>query len=123
MDKNELVIACDLSVFTDEQRDHHFAVVEQVFAFVTEARELEDGYAFRLPYDSAHLFTLAEFMRDEHLCCPFWTFKLEVEPSGGAIWFHLTGPEGVKSLVAVDLAGVLDSQVAAAVGLVPASLN
>jgi hypothetical protein len=117
MDKNELVIACDMSVFTDAQREHHLTVVQQVFALVTEARELADGYAFRLPSDSALLFMLAEFMRDEHLCCPFWTFKLEVEPPGGAIWLHLTGPEGVKQLVAADLAGVLDSEVAAAVGI------
>lgn len=114
---DQTAIACDLSVFSTEEREHHFAVVESLFAAVRKARELPDGYAFRLPEDSSWLFTLAEFIRDERKCCPFWAFGVRVEPHGGAIWLDLMGPEGVKPLLAADLVRYLNPQVSASIGL------
>src|SRR5687767_12014387 len=115
--QQETVIACDLSVFTPEQRDYHIALAGEVFAAVTEVGELPDGYTFRLPGDSSMLFKLAEFIRDERLCCPFWTFGVTVEPPGGSIWLQLTGPDGAKQAVVAELVHLLDVNVAAAAGL------
>jgi hypothetical protein len=106
-------VACDLTVFTPEERDQHIALAQQMFATVREVVELPDGYACRLPEESAVLFTLAEFIRDERRCCPFFTFKIVVEADGGAIWLHLTGPEGTKAALLPDLLGVLSANVAA----------
>ena len=115
--EHEVAIACDLSVFTPEQRDYHLALAGEVFAAVTQVGDLLDGYTFQLPGDSAMVFKLAEFIRDERLCCPFWTFGVTVEPPGGAIWLQLTGPDGAKEAVVAELAGLLDANVAAAAGL------
>jgi hypothetical protein len=115
--KQEVVIACDLNVFTPEQRDYHIALAGEVFAAVTQVGELPDGYTFQLPGDSAMVFKLAEFIRDERLCCPFWTFGVTVEPPGGSIWLQLTGPDGAKQAVVSELVGLLDAEVAAAAGL------
>jgi hypothetical protein len=115
--EQETVIACDLTVFTEEQREQHITLAGEIFAAVDKVGELADGYTFRLPGDSAMVFKLAEFIRDERLCCPFWTFGVTLEPPGGAIWLQLTGPDGAKQAVVAELVGLLDTEVAATAGL------
>lgn len=97
----EAPIACSL---TDaEQRERQQALQREVFGGVREARELADGYALRFPGDGAWLATLADFIRFERDCCPFFLFELRCEPQHGPLWLHLRGPEGVKEIVAAIL--------------------
>ncbi len=42
------------------------------------------------------LLTIAAFIADERLCCPFFHFRLDIEPEQGPIWLQLTGTEDVK---------------------------
>ena len=95
-------IACRLT--TPELRAREQVVQREVVAGVQETRELADGYALRFPGDAAWLDTLAEFIRFERECCPFFTFELRCEPQHGPLWLHLRGPEGVKEFVATLLA-------------------
>lgn len=97
--ENEIPIACDLTAIPAEQREHHNAAAEQIFASILETRELPDGYAFRLPEEPDTLLKAAEFISLERLCCPFFNFALEVEPKGGPLWLKLTGGEGVKLFI------------------------
>lgn len=100
-------IACDLSALTPAQRDQHAADSQQLFAAVDHVRELPDGYAYRLPADPA-MWTLATaFIADERLCCPFFTFGLQLEPQGGHLWLSLSGSEEIKAFIAAELGGIL----------------
>jgi hypothetical protein len=93
-------IACNLNVFTPEQRAEHEARAERVFAARMETQPTADGYRFRLP--AALWSEAAAFVNLERLCCPFWDFRLELQ-SGGALWLTLDGPPGAKELLARDL--------------------
>lgn len=54
-----------------------------MYQAILEVRELPNGYAFRLPSDSAMLMIIAEDITIERLCCPFLRFTLEIEAAGG----------------------------------------
>lgn len=113
----EVTLACDLTAFTDEERDNHIAQSNRLFATVEEVRELPDGYKFRLPSSHESLSEMAEFIRYDRLCCPFFTFGIEVEPNHGPMWLVISGVEAVKQFLAVEFTGLLKPEVAAAVGL------
>ena len=87
----EVPLACDLSALTDEQWERHRELYGRLRADVKEVRELENGYAFRHSPDRAVLLTIAEFVANERLCCPFFEFGLTVERDGGPVWLRMTG--------------------------------
>jgi hypothetical protein len=62
-------------------------------------RELADGYALRLPAENGMILSVAEFITLERMCCPFFSFELEVGRDEGALWLKLTGREGVKEFL------------------------
>lgn len=99
----ESPIACDLTAMDAEQRERHRTLSGQIETSVEEIRELPDGYALRLPADASTVLMAAEFITLDRLCCPFFTFALEVEPEGGPIWLRLTGREGVKEFLQAEL--------------------
>lgn len=101
--KKESPFACDMTAIATDQRDSHLATIKRLFQAVEQTRELPNGYAFRLPNESAVLTTVAEFIAMERLCCPFFGFGLEVEPEGGLIWLSLTGRDGVKPFIMAEI--------------------
>jgi hypothetical protein len=72
---------------------------------VKEIRELDDGYAFGHSLDRGVLLTIAEFVANELLCCPFFEFGLTVERDGGPVWLRITG-EGEAKCVLEEEMGV-----------------
>jgi hypothetical protein len=108
MPKEEAVIACDLNAIASEERDQHTEAVRGVFAVVQEVKEVSNGYAFRLPADSALLRSAAEFIANERLCCPFFEFSLTITPNGGPIWLQLAGAQGVKEFVGSEIMSLIN---------------
>jgi hypothetical protein len=98
-----LPLACDMTAIPRDERDHHAAVVRTLFAEAAELRDLPDGYAFRLPAETRLLTLAADFISRERLCCPFFTFAIEVTPARGPIWLRITGPDGAKEVFAAEL--------------------
>lgn len=92
-------------------------VGQQLYRAVQEVRELPDGYALRLPNDSAMLMLVAEDLTFERLCCPFLRFTLEVEPKG-PFWLRMTGGEGVKTFLRMQFEApdLINVEVAQAAG-------
>jgi hypothetical protein len=101
--KMESPFACDMSAIKPDQRPQHIATAGQLFRAVESIRELRDGYAFQLPYESNTLQLIAEFISLERLCCPFFGFTIEIEPEGGEVWLQLTGREGVKPFIRAEI--------------------
>jgi hypothetical protein len=65
---------------------------ERLFRAATEAKELPDGYVFRLPPRSPMIVEAAEYVARERLHRPFFSFAVEVEPGGG-IYLRITGEQ------------------------------
>lgn len=103
---------CDMSVIEPAQRKQHIATAVAVFRVVEEIHELPNGYAFRLPNEATVLLQTAEFIMREKLCCPFFGFRVEVEPEGGPLWLHLTGEEGIKPFIQAEVGTALPEPVA-----------
>jgi|FLYN01.1.fsa_nt_gi hypothetical protein len=99
-------IACDLNAISEEERPQHVRLARSLFyAGRGEAQELENGYIFRFQPESSTLVELAQFVANERLCCPFWTFTIEVEAGHGPMWIRITGPEGAKALLKAEFEG------------------
>ena len=115
---NDLPIVCDPSAISAEQEARWMIVGKQMYQAIQEVRELPNGYAFRLPSDSAMLMTIVEDLTIERLCCPFLHFTLEMEPTGRPFWLSFTGGAGTKEFMRFSLeeASLLDEEVAKAAG-------
>ncbi|MCI0396686.1 MAG: hypothetical protein L0332_30095 [Chloroflexi bacterium] len=91
-------LACDLGAIEETERRPHLALAERLlFELPQERQELADGYAFRFTADVYPL--LADYISRERLCCPFFSFELEVTPQQGPVWLRLRGGEGVKEFL------------------------
>ncbi len=93
------VLACNSTAIPQEVRPLHQANTKRIFTSVQEVRELETGYALRLADETDLLQTVVAFLRYERLCCPFFYFKLEMEPNQGPVWLHITGVTDVKAFL------------------------
>ena len=107
----ESPLACVMEAIPPQQRDPHIAKAKTLFKQVMEVEELEDGYRFRFQNEERLLTQLTEFIVLERLCCPFLGFALEVEPERGAVWFRLTGRDGVKPFIRAELSDFLNTAI------------
>ena len=100
-DTKRPALACDLGAVTGAQRAPHRDLGEALRGEIREILELPDGFTFRLPPEAWS--TAAEFVLLEKLCCPFVRFQLEMSEDGGPLRLTLTGREGVKEFLRVEL--------------------
>jgi len=96
-----LSLACVPDAIPSADRPAHFALIERLFQDVREKVALDDGYAFR--FDASAFADVARFIENERLCCPFLAFMLEAQPAGGPLWLRMTGPEGTREFLDVEL--------------------
>lgn len=96
------IIACNPAAIDPAEREGHVSLGREIFSSsnILEIRELAAGYGFQLPLDTTLLHKTAVWIANERLCCPFFTFKLIV---GEKMWLELSGTEGVKELIEMDL--------------------
>lgn len=95
-------LACVASAIPADDRPAHFVLLTRLFSVDARARrELADGYAYR--FDAGAWEDIARWIAHERRCCPFLRFTIEVSPSAGAIWLHLTGPLGVHAFLDAEL--------------------
>lgn len=96
-------LACDLTAIPSDVREEHVITAPQLFSAAHEVHELSNGYAIRFQNESGRFMSIAKFIENERLCCPFFNFGLEIEPNNGPIWLKLTGGEGVKEILQTTL--------------------
>jgi hypothetical protein len=109
--ESDVPIACSLAAIEPDELPRHREVTQALFAAVVEQVERDDGYSYRLPVESGAILLAAEFIARERLCCPFYTFTLELAPAGGALWLRLTGQEGAKEVLQSGLQELLTAGV------------
>ncbi len=98
---------CSMTAIPGDQREAHLSTLEKLFRAVVDINELPNGYRFHLPNQSEVLLEAARFIALERLCCPFFSFQLNVEGDRGAFWLSLTGPEDVKPFIMAEIGGHL----------------
>jgi hypothetical protein len=90
---------CSLTALNAAERSRHKDLGKELRTAVNEIRELPEGYAFRLPGERQTIAMVAEWVSLERLCCPFFTFQLEIGSDPNPIWLRITGKEGVKQFM------------------------
>jgi hypothetical protein len=99
----EAPFMCVLGALDAKQRERHQALAKQLHESIQEVKELPNGYAFRLPGDTLTILSVAEWTTFERLCCPFFTFALEIDGEGKPLWLRMTGRDGVKEFMRSEL--------------------
>lgn len=96
-------LACDLTAISADVREEHILTSPQLFGMAQEVQDLPNGFAIRFLNETGNFMSIAKFIENERLCCPFFNFGLELEPNNGPIWLKLTGTEGVKEILQTTL--------------------
>jgi hypothetical protein len=100
----QTVLACNLNAISQENLHQYKDLFRRILAAITDRRELEDGYAFRLNGDSVSLPDVAQWICFERLCCPFFTFQLQTKGGERDCWLTLQGPDGAKAIIYQEFA-------------------
>ena len=104
---HEPELACNVQAIPAELRATHSENTQRIFSAAQETRILPTGYALRLPNEPELLQTIAAFLGYEQLCCPFFRFRLDIEPAKGALWLAITGDVDVKPFLQSEKAFAL----------------
>ena len=100
----QTAIACNLNTISQENLHRYKELFRRVQAAITDRRELEDGYVFRLDGESLSLPEVAQWISLERLCCPFLTFQLQTKGGEPDYWLTLQGPDGAKAIIDQEFA-------------------
>ena len=101
--RNISSFSCNISALDQEQRKRHDFLARDLFPRSLEIEELPDGYGFRFPNNRSLFTALSEWATLEQLCCPFLTLTLELQHDQGPIWLKVSGKDGVKDFLRVEL--------------------
>jgi hypothetical protein len=74
-----------------------------VFKFAEQIEELENGYLFKFKEKDGFDQKLMELIALERICCPFFDIKLHLIPYKKGISLEITGKEGVKEFLKMEL--------------------
>jgi hypothetical protein len=102
---SEPALACNMGVFTPAQREAHIEITSQLIRAVGRVEEVENGYEFIFPNESALIAKIGEFISGERLCCPFLKFTLNVISNEEPISLSLTGPVGTQEFLRAEFEG------------------
>ena len=95
--------ACNMKALSPAERVRHTDTTHRLKAAVVETQEAERSLRFRLSDERMDLTVLAEWVRLERRCCPFFNFNIEVEGDEGPTWLTLSGPSGVKEFIRLEI--------------------
>ncbi len=95
---------CELDAFTDQEarRDQELSALVGEYQ---EMDELAQGLRFRYPWDEERFVRIAEWITLQRKCCPFLSFRLDVDHGNQVFWLHITGEDGTKAFLRQILAG------------------
>ncbi len=97
----QIPFACNMPAIAPSMREKHIEKIKEVFQAVLEINELSNGFAFILPNKSSLLINLMAFIEKERLCCPFFRFKIEIEPEKN-VSLAISGNDGIKDFIKAE---------------------
>jgi hypothetical protein len=95
-------IACNLKSLTSEQRKQLGEIGQHVISAITNSRELNNGYTFRVDPAKASLIDVARWLDLWRRCCPFYEFRIDLHAADATVWLSVTGRKGVKQYIPID---------------------
>ena len=90
-------LACQINTLNFVQQAKHQALIKQILSTKHEVKEIPAGYEINFPYNTSLFLEISEWISLEHLCCPFFTFNLQVEE--GQLQLSITGNDHVRRLL------------------------
>jgi hypothetical protein len=93
---------CNTKALTPDERARHKQLSEKLVARRKEIFETAKGYEFQFSPAEISLAELAEWVRAESKCCPFFDFHIDVEREGKLLCLRLTGEEGIKAFIRAE---------------------
>ena len=76
----DIPIACNPQVFSKGELEEHVSLaIDVIFRLPKNTRELPDGFLFEYRGNEELFLKLARFVYNEHRCCPWESFALEME--------------------------------------------
>ncbi len=96
------LLACNPKAIGAGERPRYRDLVKRLRAAVRGRVEISNGYAFKLDSKAMTLPEAAEWIGMERLCCPFLTLQLSASGNEAGWLLTLTGPAGVKQLIAAE---------------------
>jgi hypothetical protein len=93
---------CNIKALTPEERARHKQLGEKLMAARKEIVEIGKGYEFQFSPADVSLAELAEWVKAESKCCPFFDFHIDLEREGELACLRLTGEEGIKSFIRAE---------------------
>jgi hypothetical protein len=94
--------ACNINGMTKEQRERYGVLVKALDIKNRHLQELSDGFRFELPQASTSIVDAAEWISYERLCCPFFSFSLELDTGDDKVHLSLRGPDGIKPFIRAE---------------------
>lgn len=95
-------IVCMPGAIPASARAEHFALAARLFNEIAVSRTaLSDGYEVRFPGET--LTSVAQFVANERLCCPFMRFDIELHAGISTLVLRMTGPLGTREVLDAEL--------------------
>lgn len=93
---------CNINALTPAERARHKQLSDKLNAARKDIVESDKGYEFQFSPADVTLAELADWVREEGKCCPFFDFHIDLENQGTLLCLRLTGEEGVKQFIRTE---------------------
>jgi hypothetical protein len=100
---NETPFVCNVKALDGAERDEQLRLTRRLAQALLKTTELPDGYAIQIDVSLFSVKDLATWTDFERRCCPFFDFALEMPDANRPVTLRLTGREGVKEFIRVEL--------------------
>lgn len=95
-------VACVPDAIPASARAGHFALTARLFTEAAISRKpLSNGY--EIEFSTEALTSVAQFVANERLCCPFIRFDIEMQAGASALVLRMTGPAGTREVIDTEL--------------------
>ncbi len=94
-------LACKLTSPELQKRKQEVLAVLKLKVIARE--DLKDGYKYKFEGTDQVLDEVVAFIKSERACCDFFSFNLSVSDAQSNIWLSMTGPEGAKDFIRMEL--------------------
>jgi hypothetical protein len=90
---------CNIKALTLKERAVHMLATQKLKARHTQVIETDKGYELQFSPADVSVTEVAEWVRRESKCCPFFDFHIDLENEGKLVCLRLTGREGIKAFI------------------------
>ncbi len=100
---NSVVLVCDMSALTPDQRKRHHGLTRQLLGAASERIELPRGYEFRIDRGAVSVGEAGAWIDLESRCCPFLDFRLSLGAGASTLALQVTAAVDAKEFLRAEL--------------------